>query len=188
MTTPIDIELQSTRDTDPAVLVTFFEKAGNDRVKRSSIAARGDAGIVQIILTIVGTWAAERYLLNPFADKLQEWTEATTSLKGRQFKISVRFQRGRLASIETFRILNPMIVQNLWQTIRSASDLLVSATEEIALDRVLIVPSKSDHPLVIGYHGTRPTHLLDLQVGKITPIEAQNGRLVEDVEQIMSFL
>jgi hypothetical protein len=187
MSPKVGIEIQSTPDADPTMLIMFFERTNDLNVKRSRIVARGETELVQVILMFVGQWALEKYLLDPFADKLDEWTDAITSLEGKQFRISINFQEGRLASIGTVRISNPWIVGNLWKIIKSASDLLASHVGQIPLDRILIVPDKLDRPLVIGYQGARPTHLLDLSAARLLPIQAHGDTSIEEIEQLTGY-
>ena len=64
------ITLTNVRDGNPDDLVSFFGDFGDVQVENVALAVRGELDIVQIFITIIGTWAAERYILDPLADRI----------------------------------------------------------------------------------------------------------------------
>jgi hypothetical protein len=165
------ITLTNVRDGNPQDLMSFFGEFGDVQLERLAIAAKGEFDLIQILITIAGTWAAERYILDPLADRLDSWKKAVTSLVGKQFEITVHFRNGQVTSIETIAISNPFILGKMLQILKSVSDLLANKSAEVALDKVLIVPNGSNDPLIIGHQGNRPTHIIDLISKTIMPIK-----------------
>ena len=182
------IMLTNVRDGTPDDLESFFKDFGEVEVEKIALAIKGELDIVQVLITIAGTWVAERYILDPLADKLAAWQKAAVSLKDKQFKIVVHFRNGKLTSFETIRISSPFIVGRLWQIIKSISDLLAAKDVDMSFDQVLIVPNGTNDPLIIAHQGNRPTQVINLAEKTISPIREISGESPElafwEIEQL----
>ena len=124
--------------------------------------------------------------------ELMPWKKTVTSLAGKRFKIMVHFRNGQVTSFETIEMSNPLILGKILQILKSVSDLLANKSAEVTLDKVLIVPSGSNDPLIIGHHGNRPTHIINVIGKTISPIKDRGKEDPEvafwEIEQLGSRL
>src|SRR5688500_16057329 len=97
----IELEFQNVKDTNDTDLISFLRLSGEVKIQKSEITAKGVGEAILITLGIVGTWGAERYILDPLADNLDDWIKVMSSLEGKQFKILVNFESAELKSFET---------------------------------------------------------------------------------------
>jgi len=185
--TSISIQYTNVSRPNAKAMTDYFEGLGAVKVTcQEDNAHKSFEKIVEIVLLIAGTWAAERFILDPLADRAKEWLQAAASLEGKSFKVSIRCQNGAMKELETCRVSSPLIIRELWRILKSASDLLATAPPEIEITRVLLVPHKVSTPLIIGYCQSRPIYLLDIASKQIKPIQStiQSENLEEQVWEI----
>jgi hypothetical protein len=184
----IQIKFTNVRDGNPEDLILFFKDVGPVEVEYEAFAAKDEISVIQILITVLGPWLAERYILDPLAEKLTAWLKAITSLKGKNFKIVVNFRNGQVISFETIRLSDPFIIGRLMQILKSISDLMANEADEISINQVMIVPNGENKTLIIGHQGNRPTHIIDIEGKTILPIKNRNDENPEvafwEIEQL----
>lgn len=168
------IEFRNVRSADETTLSQFLTSVGDVRVEKTAYAVKAEVELIQIVVGIIGAWAAERYFLDPLADRLDEWLRVMGSLEGKKFKVVVNFQDSHVKSFETLQISNPFLLKELWRILKAASDLLAYNPEQDAIDKVMIVPHKTRKVLVVGYTAKRPTHLLNIENNRIVPLNKKH--------------
>lgn len=178
MSNVIEISMMNAQNADGQGLQDFFSSVGSVSLKREDSGVKTDFGIVQVVIGIVGSWAAERYILDPLADQLQNWVNTVSSLDGKHFKVSVRFQGGKPVEFDTLELSHPALIIEIWRIIKSASDILASKMMLEDIDRIHIVPHREHNPLIIVYKKNRPFFILDIPQKRILPIrdESKTGR------------
>lgn len=167
----INVEFRNVETPDPTDLASFLSTVGEVKVEKTAYATKGVVEAIFIVLGVVGAWGAERYLLDPLADKFDAWIKTLGSLEGKQFKVSVQIQNSTLVSIETLQVSNPFIVREIWKYLKKASDLMAISPEKDHIDKVMLIPHTQQKVLVVGYTGKRPTHLLDLDKQQILQLK-----------------
>ncbi len=174
----IEISLMNAQNADGQVFQDFFSPVGSVSIKRDDSAIKTDFGIVQVVIGIVGSWAAERYILDPLANQLQNWVKTVSSLDGKHFKVSIRFQGGKPVQFDTLELSHPALIIEIWRIIKSASDILASVMMLEDIDRIHIVPHREHNPLIIVYKKNRPLFILDIPQKRILPIHdvSRTGR------------
>ena len=168
-----NIYFKNISDSSPNQFVKFFDLIGEVDFEEHSDNSKGPNSLVYIALTVAGTWAAERFILDPLADRALEWWQTITSLGRNSYKIEVIFEDDDM-TFETIKFTNPLILNKLWRTFKSVSDIIASHPLDLEISRILIVPYKSDIPLVIASTWNRPKYIIDPVAKTITPIIEQN--------------
>lgn len=161
-------------------LIEVFEPlAVTSKVQRSELAIKAlDAiDVVLRVGSIVGDWAARRYILNPLADSLEKWWQGISSVRkktGGSWNITASFKD---LEIQAPDISDPEMLRDVWQYfVRS---LEICHQNAIVLDRIRMVSNGENGLLVIGYQGSRPTHVLDLEdktIREIEPVSPETQR------------
>jgi hypothetical protein len=158
-------ELYSDDDEAPVQdLIEFFQSAGLPSARRPQrVAVKSWANAIHIVLTVTGTWAAERYVLNPLADRFQHWRQAVKGAR-RPLSLLVRFnEAGENFSVEIGRTSDPSVLVQAWQYVGQATDIRQAALEQgIRLDKIRLLPDGTKAMLVLAYVGNRPEYVVDL--------------------------
>jgi hypothetical protein len=165
----INIEFRNV-SADTTELVSFFTPIGKVNFEKTDIEAKGLVETIFIALNIVGSWAAERYLLDPIAEKFDEWIRVLSALDGKQFKVIVKFHNSSSKTFETLQISTPLILGEIWKLIKKTSGLLEKSPYKNVINRVMIVPHTTQKVLVVGYTRKQPTHILDLDNERVIPL------------------
>jgi hypothetical protein len=184
MTHECDIYLQA-RDDDSIVepLVKLFAPYASPRIHKPELVTKSVEPI-SIVLTIVSTvgiasWAARRYILDPLADRAEEWWNGVSFLwkesgTKRKLSIVVNFD----FPSDSFRVTidettDPEALKSVWSLVTGAFETYQNARARgIRLDRIRMLPDGTSTMLVIGYEGNRPAFTADLKSGVLRPIES----------------
>ncbi len=145
--------------------------------ERGIAAKSWEWNVIEIGLTIVGTWAAERFVLDPLADRVEEWRRGTAKFwedprTRSRLHLLVRFQESEnKVEFEYGATRNQAELQQAWRYIRQASEARARALENgVVFDAIRMLPSGTGKMLAIGYSGKRPTHVVDLETKSIKTI------------------
>lgn len=178
------VELQiGYRDDEKIVseLIEFFEPVASPSVwKREETAAKAWADLIEITLMIVGDWASQRFVLDPLANRAEQWWEGVAatwrrSESRRSFNVTVEFKHDtdRLR-VEVSETSDEETLKKLWSYVCRAHHLCESTRDRgISLSKVRILPNGMQDVFVIGYDGNRPRYIIDLDSGawrQIKPI------------------
>lgn len=161
-------------------LVEFFRPIAVPHVrKKEEVAVKSWEAVVGIVLTIVGEWAATRYILDPLADRTKEWQQSISSVwkkskSKRKFSILVKFEHTTdNLEIEINETSDQEVLRLVWQYVRRASQMRQKALEQdVQLDGIRILPDGTGNTLVIGYEGNRPTYTIDLENEALKKLES----------------
>jgi hypothetical protein len=168
----VDIQLPFEDDeTIVEQIVEFFRPVATPSIQKkeqTEIKAWGDP--VVIVLTIVCEWAATRYVLDPLADRVEEWWRGISSLwekskPKRRLNIVAKFDHitDRL-EIEITDTSDPEVLKQVWYYIMQVSRAYQYAKNRgIQLGKVQILADGTQDMLVIGYEDNRPTYTVDLE-------------------------
>lgn len=178
------VELQiGYRDDEKIVseLIEFFELVASPSVgKREESAAKAWAYLIEITLMIVGDWAAQRFVLDPLANRAAQWWEGVAatwrrSESRRSFNLTVEFKHDTDGlEVEMSPTSDDKLLKQAWRYVSRAHDVCQSARDRgISLSKVRILPNGMQDVFVIGYDGNRPSYTIDLDSGawrRIKPI------------------
>ena len=133
---------------------------------------------ISIVLSIVGGWAAGRYLLDPLADKATEWTQAIRNVWARSgsnhpIHIVINFDDDtNPMSIEFLKTTDLRSLEKIWSDIEQVLQARAQAEAlGIQLQRVRVLWDGSDDFLAVGYEAGRPAYLIDLQKTQLQPLQ-----------------
>ncbi|MGD2105537.1 MAG: hypothetical protein PVJ55_10555 [Anaerolineae bacterium] len=184
------------RDDEKIVgeLVKFFEPVAAPRVTRREETARKTwVAPITIILSIVGEWAAERYILDPLADRAEEWWKAIVSTwrrskSKRRFNVTVQFDSDTNAlEMEVSDVSDEETLKQVWSHVRRAHQISHDARERgTLLSKVRILPDGMQGLLVIGYERNRPRYVIDMRSGALQPIEPSADKIHQIVSRFAS--
>lgn len=181
MNNSVDIELEF--DDDSTIIEPikdFFAPLATvhvNKAERKAIKSWDRA--VEIVLTIVGTWITERFVLDPLADKAAEWRKDITSFwkeSGfqRRVNVIVKFQQGEdKFEIQLIGAHEPDVVGNVWQIAKDVIEFV--ETQNISLEKIRITSNTDQGLLIIGYSGSRPKYIINLKEKVILPIKTSSG-------------
>jgi len=177
------VEFQLQFEDDEATvdeLTRFFTPVATAHIwkeEEKAVKAWGDA--IVIVLTIVGDWAAQRYVLDPLADKAEEWIKGIFSAwekskSKRSFNIVVKVgQDADTFAVQVSDTSDQEVLKQIWRYIGQAHRVAQSARKQgIPLDKIRILPNGTQGLLVIGYEGNRPKCTINLEDGSILQIPA----------------
>jgi hypothetical protein len=177
------VELQiGYRDDEKIVseLIEFFAPVASPSVrKREETAAKAWVDPIVVALTILGEWAAQRYVLDPLANRAEEWWQAIAatwrrSESRRSFDVSVVFEHDtdRL-EVEVSDTSDEETLKQVWSYVSRAHRICQSARDRgISLSKVRILPDGMQDVFVIGYESNRPSYIIDLPTGALRRIKA----------------
>lgn len=179
MTNHIEIFLKA-EDDDAIVqpLIDFFDPIAPTTIHKPELVFKSIEP-VQLILTIATTWAAERFVLAPLADRAEEWWKGVSFLwkqsnARRQLGITINFQ----FPTDKFQVIidetsDPGSLKLVWNYVQQASELYAQARDqEIQIDKIRLIPDGTSDMLVIAYNGNRPIYVADLKAGTLKPIRS----------------
>jgi hypothetical protein len=170
----LEFQIQS-RDDEVALeeLERFFSPVAVPQIQRSEkTATKSFETAIAIFLGITGSWATERYILDPLADRTEEWINGILSLwrksnSKRRFNVTVRFDH--ITDRFEVHISNTAdidVLKRTWIYIEKARQVyLVAKKQGILLDQVRLLPDGSKEMLIIGYINNRPLYTVDLDAG-----------------------
>ena len=186
----IKIEFHDVKDGDESDLVQFFAHIYQAKVHKTEYATKGVANVIVITLGVIGTWGAERYILNPLANKVESWLKATNSLEGKQFKVVINLHSTQVKTIEVLQVYNPFIIRNIWKLLNKASNLIANSHQKDTIDRVMLIPHKQKKVILLGYTGKHPSYLIDLDKQQILPLKnvPDSDKTIETVIQEINHL
>jgi hypothetical protein len=175
------VELQLQFGDDEAIvgeLTRFFTPIAIPHIwKEEEKAVKAWETAIAIVLTIVGDWATQRYVLNPLADRTEEWIKGIFSAwekskSKRSFNIIVRFgQDADTFEVQISDTSDQEVLKQVWVYIGKAHQVAQRARKQgTSLNKVRILPNGTQRLLVIGYEGNRPKYTINLEDGSILQI------------------
>lgn len=176
----VEFHLQS-EDDEAAVeeLTRFFTPVAAPHVWKEEKTVKAWEAAIAIVLTIVGDWAAQRYVLDPLADRAEEWIKGIFSTwekskSKRSFNIIVKFgQDANTFEVQVSDTSDQEVLKQIWEYIRKAYQVAQSARKQgISVDKIRILPDGPQRLLVIGYERNRPKYTINLENGSIFQIPA----------------
>jgi hypothetical protein len=179
------VEFQLQFGDDEAIvdeLTRFFAPVATPYVwKEEEKAVKAWETAIVIVLTIVGEWATQRYVLNPLADRTEEWIKGIFSAwekskSKRSFNIIVKFgQDADTFEVQISDTSDQEVLKQVWGYIGKAHQVAQSARKQgTSLDKIRILPNGTQRPLVIGYESNRPKYTINLEDGSILQIPASS--------------
>jgi hypothetical protein len=131
---------------------------------------------IEIVLTIIGTWASEKYVLDPLADKAGEWLNGIKNFwekSGFQHKINViiKFEQDNF-EIRLIGTHEPDVLKQVWQVAKDVIELL--ETQSIQVDKIRITTNADQSLLIIGYSGNQPKYTINLDKKVVSQIKASS--------------
>jgi hypothetical protein len=178
MNNSVDIELEFGDDEATIESVKdFFAPFATVHVNKAEQKAQKSWDkAIEIVLTIIGTWASEKYILDPLASKAGEWLNGLQTFWGKsgfQHKVNViiKFQQGESNfEIQLLGAHEPEILRQVWQTAKDVIELL--QTQNTQVNKIRITSNADKSLLVIGYSGNQPKYTIDLSKKSVLPIKA----------------
>jgi hypothetical protein len=160
-------------------LVEFFGWVATPYVqKEEEIAAKAWGDTIVIVLSIVGEWAAERYVLDPLANRAEEWWKGITSTwrkskSRRRFNVIVEFKHDASdLEVEISDTSDEETLKQVWSYVGRAYQVCQNARNQgVFLNKVRILPDGTQDVLVIGYESNRPRYTIDLDTQALQQIE-----------------
>jgi hypothetical protein len=179
MNNSVDIELEY--DDDEATIESvkdFFAPFATVHVNiADQKATKSWDKAIQIVLTIIGTWASEKYILDPLANKAGEWLNGVKAFwekSGFQHKVNVivKFQQDNF-EIQLIGAHEPDVIMQVWQVAKDVIELL--QTQNIQVTKIRITTNAEKGFLVIGYSGNQPKYTINLGKKVVSPIKASSN-------------
>ncbi len=154
------VEFQLQFEDDEAILdelTRFFAPVATPHVwKEEEKAVKAWGAAIVIALTIVGEWATQRYVLNPLANRTEEWIKGIFSVwekskSKRSFNIIVKFgQDADTFEVQISDTSDQEVLKQIWGYIGKAHQVAQSGRKRgISLDRIRILPNGTQRLLVI---------------------------------------
>jgi hypothetical protein len=179
MNDSVEIQISST-DTESIVdeFSIFFEPLARPVICREEERAikSWDAAI-GIVINIVGSWAAKRYILDSLANRTDQWLKGVTwswqkSRQKRPIRITIRFEdESDGFDIDVSGTTDQEVLKGVWSDIQKAVEVRNTVKERgTVLDKIRIIPDGSHRILVIGYEGSRPHYTINLGSGTLHAI------------------
>lgn len=186
----VDIHIQHLDDQSViAPLGDFFSSVAETTIlNEEEHHVKESYEAIGIVLSIVGAWAAERYLLDPLANKVNEWMQAIRDVwaqsgSKRPVHIVITFDDDtNTMSIEFLKTTDLRSLEKVWSDIEQV--LQVRARAEalgIQLQKVRVLWDGSDDFLAVGYEAGRPAYLIDLQKAQLQPLQRKPSS-IDDVD------
>ena len=170
-------------------MIDFFADSFNSElVWREKQAGKAVDQAVRIIIQIIGTWAAERFLLDPLADKSSDWIAALKSYwrdspRLRRLEITIKFNDN--STTFEFNVSETGDAKTLIDVWPRLIEILNAAKnlQETGFDisRIRMIPDGTSEYLVLGYLKNRPSYIYDLQNRKFGLININPSRSDEDL-------
>jgi len=178
MNNSVDIELEFDDDESSIESIKdFFAPFATIHINRAeSKAIKSWDKVIEIVLTVIGTWASEKYILDPLADKAGEWLKSIKNFwekAGFQHKVNViiKFQQDDdNFEIQLIGSHEPEILRQVWQTAKDVIELLQA--QKIQIDKIRITSNADNSLLVIGYTKNQPKYTINLSNKGVLPIKA----------------
>jgi len=179
------VEFQLQFGDDEAIvdeLTRFFAPVATPYVwKEEEKAVKAWETAIVIVLTIVGEWATQRYVLNPLADRAEEWIKGIFSAWGkskskRSFNIIVKFgQDADTFEVQVSDTSDQEVLKQVWGYIGQAHQVAQRLLKQgTSLDKIRILPNGTQGLLVIGYEGNQPKCTINLEDGSTLLIPASS--------------
>jgi predicted small metal-binding protein len=177
------VEFKLQFDDDETIIdeiANFLAPVGIPHVyKEEERAVKSWEVAIGIVLTIFGAWASERYVLDPLANRGEDWIKSVLATwrktkSKRSFNIVVKFEH----DANTFEIQVPgasnlEILNQIWEHIRKAHQVALSVQkQDVAIEKIRILSNGTRKLLVIGYKSGRPKYTIDLEKESILEIPA----------------
>lgn len=179
MSTSVDIQLNcdDSEESIGSVKIFFAPIASVQITKVEQKAIKSWDKAIEIILTIVGTWASEKYILDPLADKAGEWLHGIRDFWGRsgfQHKVNViiKFQQDNF-EIQFISTHEPEVLKQVWKVARDVIELLEK--QNVRVDTIRITTNSDKSLLIIGYSGSQPKYTINLDEKSISQIKSSSS-------------
>lgn len=134
---------------------------------------------IEIVLTIIGTWASEKYVLDPLANRASEWIKSVRAFWGKsglqsRVNVIVKFEQGE-NNLEIQFIGNhePDVLEQVWHVSKAVIELLEMHSFQVEKFRILTNTNKS--LLILGYSGSQPKYTINLDKKEILPIKTTSN-------------
>ena len=136
---------------------------------------------LEIILTIVGTWATEKYILDPLAYKASKWVKSIKEYwkkpgSNPYINVIIKFKEGvDDLEIVFIREHDLRILEQVWQISRSVIELIQSntlAVDQVSISQVRITRDADKSLLIIAYFKKEPKYTINLDTKEFLPIKA----------------
>lgn len=175
----IQLEFDDKEESIESVKVFFAPLANVQITKAEQKAIKSWDKAIEIVLTIVGTWASEKYILDPLADKAGEWLNGIKDFwrkSGFQHKINVivRFQQDNF-EIQLIGAHDPEVLRRVWKVARDVIELLEK--QNVQANKIRITTNSDKSLLVIGYSGSQPKYKINLSEKVILPIKSSSSTI-----------
>jgi hypothetical protein len=178
MNNSVDIELEY--DDDEAAIESikdFFAPFAIVHVNRAELETKSWDKAIEIVLIIIGTWASEKYVLDPLANKASEWINSIKTFwekSGFQYKVNVivKFQQDNF-EIHFIGAHEPEVILQVWKVAKDVIELLL--TQNIQVTKIRITTNAEKGFLVIGYCGNQPKYTINLGKKVVSPIKASSN-------------
>lgn len=175
------VEIELPFDEDEATIESvkdFFAPFASVHVSKAEPnAVKSWDKAIEIVLTIIGTWVSEKYILDPLADKAGEWLNSIKAFwkkSGFQQKVNVivKFQQYNF-EIQLIGNHEPDVLRQVWQFAKDVIELL--QTQNIQVDKIRITTNADKSLLGIGYRGNQPKYTINLGEKVVSPIQTSSN-------------
>ena len=179
------VEFQLQFRDDEAIaqeLAKFFSPVATPQIQRGKETATKSLEVaITIFVSIVGVWATERYVLDPLADRTEEWLKSISAVwqksnSKRKFNITVQFEdTADKFEVHVSDTSDPDVLKRTWMYVEKARQVFQTAKEQgVTLDQVRLLPDGSQDMLIVGYTNGRPRYTVDLENGTLRPIRQES--------------
>ena len=183
MDNQVEFHLRAQDDDDIIKpLADFFAPVAPTKINKPELFFKSVEPL-HIVLTIVSatglaSWASKRYLLDPLANRAEEWWEGISLLWkqsqiNRSIELTVIFQ----FPTDTFTVdigatSNPESLKPVWSNIQQACGLYAKARAEgVQIDQLRFIPDRTKDMLIIAYTENRPRYIADLRTSSLKKIK-----------------
>jgi hypothetical protein len=174
-TVEIRFEFDDVEEEGVESLIEFFTPIAFVHVNQTeSKAVKSWDRVIEIVLTVFGSWATEKFVLDPLAKKAGEWLKGINKFWEKadyhhKVNVIIKFQQedGNL-EIKFCGVHESEILREVWQTAIDVIELVQA--QSIQLDEVRITSNPNNGLFVIGYVSNKPKHIINLCKKDITQI------------------
>ena len=140
MENQVEFEVPFSCSSEVTHLAEFFRSIATPNIReKERLATKSFDNVIFILVTIVAPWAASRYILNPLADRAEEWWQAVSPLQkpnsstpSKRFSIAIRFDDFEVDMTEAS---DPKALKQAMKYIVQASQFRQKALEQDILLR-----------------------------------------------------
>ena len=188
----VEFQLQF-RDDESIVeeLAKFFSPVATLRIQRGQeTTTKSLEPAIGILLNITGAWVAKRYVLDPLADRAEEWLKGISALwqksnSKRRFNITVQFKNSaNKFEVHISDTSDQDVLNQTWVYIEKARQVFRNAKKQgITLNQVRLLPDDSKEMLIIGYTNGRPRYTVDVDAGTLHPIRQESSGSEDEIDR-----